>query len=55
MHKISTIQDIITANPHHYQVTVVLVTGDRTGELVPLARLALADFSRFLCHAFPEP
>ncbi|WP_024806371.1 TetR/AcrR family transcriptional regulator [Nocardia sp. BMG51109] len=53
MHRITTIQDVLSAAPHPHPLTVALVTGDDTGELVPLARLALADVGRSLRHGFP--
>ncbi|MFD3427334.1 TetR/AcrR family transcriptional regulator [Nocardia fluminea] len=55
IHKISAIREVVTACPRPIQITIVLVTCDQTGELAPLARLALADFSRSLRYAFPEP
>lgn len=54
MNKISAIHEMVTEGPRPQAITVALVTGDRTGELAPLARLALADFSRSLRYAFPD-
>ncbi|WP_330256430.1 TetR/AcrR family transcriptional regulator [Nocardia sp. NBC_00565] len=54
MHRIAAIQHLIALSPPHTDITLALVTDDRTGELAPLARLALADFSRSLRYAFPD-
>ncbi|WP_024804087.1 TetR/AcrR family transcriptional regulator [Nocardia sp. BMG51109] len=53
MHRVAAIQDALGPGPRPGAVTAVLVTDDRTGEFVPLARLALTDLSRSLRCAFP--
>lgn len=52
MNRISTIREILHTGTREHRLTLVIVT-DNTAELVPLARLAIADFSRSLRHAFP--
>ncbi|WP_082392716.1 TetR/AcrR family transcriptional regulator [Nocardia arizonensis] len=53
MHRIATVEHVLAVWPRASALTVVLVTDDSSGELIPLARLALADLSRSLRHAFP--
>lgn len=53
LHRLAAAEDAVRALPPGGRVTAVLVTGD-PGELVPLARLAIADFSRCLRQAFPR-
>jgi AcrR family transcriptional regulator len=50
LHLLSVVEEAVRAGT---QVTVVMVTGD-PGELVPLARLVIADFAHLLRHAFPQ-
>ncbi|WP_254205266.1 TetR/AcrR family transcriptional regulator [Nocardia alni] len=52
MNRISAIREILRASPQEHRLTLVIVTND-PAELAPLARLAIADFSRSLRHAFP--
>ncbi|MFF0458618.1 TetR/AcrR family transcriptional regulator [Nocardia africana] len=55
MHKIDAIRDAVVAASGPHRLSVALVTDDQTGELAPLAKLALADLSRGLRYAFPAP
>ncbi|MET0235210.1 MAG: TetR/AcrR family transcriptional regulator [Kibdelosporangium sp.] len=50
LHRLSVVEEAVRAGA---EVTVVLVTSD-PGELIPLARLAIADFASLLRHAFPR-
>ncbi|MEU8004865.1 helix-turn-helix domain-containing protein [Catellatospora sp. NPDC049111] len=53
LHRLAAIEDAVRAAPPGAQVTAVLVSG-APGELMPLARLMLAEFRRCLCAAFPR-
>ncbi|MGV9673778.1 TetR/AcrR family transcriptional regulator [Nocardia sp. NPDC003482] len=50
--RLATIADALVALPAQFPVTVVIGTAD-PAETAPLARLAVADVSRSLRHAFP--
>ncbi|MCW2880619.1 MAG: putative transcriptional regulator, TetR family [Sphaerisporangium sp.] len=53
LHRLEAAEEAVRAAPPGATVTAVLVTGD-PGELVPLARLAVADFCGCLRQAFPS-
>ncbi|MFC7244329.1 helix-turn-helix domain-containing protein [Catellatospora aurea] len=53
LHRLAAIEDAVRAAPPGAQVTAVLVSG-APGELMPLARLMLAEFRRCLSAAFPR-
>jgi hypothetical protein len=50
LHLLSVVEEAVRAGA---PVTVVMVTSD-PGELVPLARLVITDFTQLLRHAFPQ-
>jgi AcrR family transcriptional regulator len=50
LHCLSFVEEAVRAGA---PATVVMVTGD-PGELIPLARLAIADFTHLLRHSFPQ-
>lgn len=52
LHRLAAIEEAVRAAPPGAQVTAVLVSG-APGELMPLARLVLAEFRRGLAEAFP--
>ncbi|MEU0543908.1 helix-turn-helix domain-containing protein [Nocardia sp. NPDC005978] len=52
MNRIAAIEQLMAAASHEDQVVVVLVSA-ASAEVLPLARLAIADFSRSLRYAFP--
>jgi AcrR family transcriptional regulator len=53
LHRLAAIEDAVRTAPPGAQVTAVLVSG-APGELMPLARLMLAEFRRCLSAAFPR-
>lgn len=53
LHRLAAVEDAVRAAPPDARVTAVLVSGT-PGELMPLARLMLAEFRRCLCAAFPR-
>ncbi|KAA8886245.1 TetR/AcrR family transcriptional regulator [Nocardia colli] len=54
MHRISAIEEALSTSIPQ-RITIALVADDDAGELMPLARLALADIGRSLRFAFPTP
>ncbi|WP_155372606.1 TetR/AcrR family transcriptional regulator [Catellatospora vulcania] len=54
LHRLAAVEDAVRAAPPGEQVTAVLVSGT-PGELMPLARLMLAELRRCLTAAFPRP
>ncbi|GIG00904.1 helix-turn-helix domain-containing protein [Catellatospora citrea] len=54
LHRLAAVEEAVRAAPPGAQVTAVLVSGT-PGELMPLARLMLAEFRRGLTAAFPRP
>ncbi|MFC7302883.1 TetR/AcrR family transcriptional regulator [Streptomyces monticola] len=52
LHRLEAVEEAVRAAPDGAAVTAVLVTGD-PDELVPLARLAVAEVVACLRHAFP--
>ncbi|MBH0776963.1 TetR/AcrR family transcriptional regulator [Nocardia bovistercoris] len=54
MHRLASVERLLEVWPRAADLTLVLVTDDESGELIPLARLALADLSRSLRFAFPR-
>ncbi|CAM06489.1 TetR family transcriptional regulator [Saccharopolyspora erythraea NRRL 2338] len=54
LHRVAAVEEAVRAAPAGTEVTAVLVTGD-PGELVPLARLAVAELCGCLRQAFPPP
>lgn len=54
LHRLAAVEDAVRAAPPGAQVTAVLVSGT-PGELMPLARLMLAELRRCLTAAFPRP
>ncbi|GIG09140.1 TetR family transcriptional regulator [Catellatospora coxensis] len=53
LHRLAAIEDAVRAAPPGAHVTAILVSGT-PGELMPLARLMLAEFRRCLSAAFPR-
>ncbi|WP_144118623.1 TetR/AcrR family transcriptional regulator [Catellatospora sichuanensis] len=53
LHRLAAVEEAVRAAPPGAQVTAVLVSGT-PGELMPLARLMLAEFRRCLTAAFPR-
>ncbi|GAA2384173.1 TetR family transcriptional regulator [Catellatospora methionotrophica] len=53
LHRLAAVEDAVRAAPPGVRVTAVLVSG-APGELMPLARLMLAEFRRCLNAAFPR-
>ncbi|GGK63095.1 TetR/AcrR family transcriptional regulator [Nocardia camponoti] len=53
LNRLRAIEELIEGSPDLADIAVVLVC-DPVAEVAPLARLALADFSRSLRYAFPE-
>ncbi|GAA2212222.1 TetR/AcrR family transcriptional regulator [Nonomuraea monospora] len=54
LHRLSAVEDVVRAAPAGAEVTAVVVTG-APKELLPLARLVLAEVSRCLRQAFSRP
>lgn len=52
LHRLDAVEEAVRAAPAGADVTAVLVTGEPT-ELAPLARLAVAELSRYVRQAFP--
>ncbi|SDX70517.1 DNA-binding transcriptional regulator, AcrR family [Amycolatopsis xylanica] len=53
LHRVSAIEEAVRAAAPDTEITAVLVTGD-PGELMPLARLVIADLRACLRQAFPH-